>query len=121
MTEMPSEFWSGYIAGITILSLVALCWLVFNVYFSNASDADVGQHVWDDDLREGTSPAPLWWFWLILALLAFSVLYLMLYPGLGSYRGVLEWSQGGDVDVAEARFQSEFGERRAQIAGRDAR
>ena len=48
---------------------------------------------WDETLREGTTAAPLWWFWFILALLAVSVVYLILYPGLGPYAGTLRWSQ----------------------------
>ena len=35
------------------------------------------ESVWDETLREGTAAAPLWWFWLIVALLAFTVVYLM--------------------------------------------
>jgi hypothetical protein len=32
---------------------------------------------------------------LILGLMVFSVAYLMLYPGLGSFKGAMEWSQAG--------------------------
>lgn len=116
MADMPGDFWGGYIAGITVLGLIALAWLVYNVYFTKGSDAEVAEHRWDDDLREGIRPAPLWWFWMILSLLAFSVIYLMLYPGLGRFSGVLEWSQGGEVEAARARFASEFGAERARIA-----
>jgi cytochrome c oxidase cbb3-type subunit 3 len=49
--------------------------------------------VWDNDLEEGNNPAPLWWFWLILSAMVFSVVYLMLYPGLGNFTGALRWSQ----------------------------
>ena len=75
--------------------------------------ADVADDVWDETLREGTTPAPLWWFWLILALLAFSVVYLILYPGLGSYRGVLGWSQGGRIAESAERYEQRFGAARA--------
>jgi len=116
MANLPSDFWGGWVAVITIVSLVALAWLVYSVYFANRSDASVAHQVWDETLREGTAAAPLWWFWLIVALLAFTVVYLMLYPGLGSYRGALQWSQGGRLAESSARYDAEFGAVRAQIA-----
>lgn len=116
MTDLPSDFWGGWIAVITMVSLAGLAWLVFSVYFSRSKDDGVAHQVWDETLREGTTAAPLWWFWLIVALLAFSVVYLILYPGLGSYRGVLEWTQGGRVAESHARYEREFGGARAAIA-----
>jgi cytochrome c oxidase cbb3-type subunit 3 len=119
MADMPTEFWGGYIVGVTVLTLAGLIWLIYNVYFSGQTDPELedADHVWDEDLREGVNPAPLWWFWLILALLAFSVLYLLLYPGLGTFRGALDWSQGGEISAALARFDEEFGVERSRLAG----
>lgn len=119
MANLPSDFWGGWIAVITIVSLIGLAWLVYSVYFVNRSDASVAHQVWDETLREGTAAAPLWWFWLIVALLAFTVVYLMLYPGLGSYRGALQWSQGGRLAESTARYDAEFGAVRARIAASD--
>ena len=119
MANLPSDFWGGWVAVITIVSLIGLAWLVYSVYFVNRSDAGVAHQVWDETLREGTAAAPLWWFWLIVALLAFTVIYLMLYPGLGSYRGTLQWSQGGRLAESAARSDAEFGAERARIAAAD--
>ena len=119
MANLPSDFWGGWIAVITIVSLLGLAWLVYSVYFAKRSDAGVAHQVWDETLREGTAAAPLWWFWLIVALLAFTVVYLMLYPGLGSYRGTLQWSQGGRLAESAARYDAEFGPVRARIAATD--
>ena len=119
MANLPSDFWGGWVAMITIVSLLGLAWLVYSVYFAKRSDAGVAHQVWDENLREGTAAAPLWWFWLIVALLAFTVVYLMLYPGLGSYRGTLQWSQGGRLAESAARYDAEFGPERARIAAAD--
>jgi len=119
MANLPSDFWGGWVAVITIVSLIGLAWLVYSVYFAKRSDAGVAHQVWDETLREGTAAAPLWWFWLIVALLAFTVVYLMLYPGLGSYRGTLQWSQGGRLAESAARYDAEFGAERARIAAAD--
>ena len=33
MADMPSGFWSGWIVVVTLVSLLALVWLVVTVYF----------------------------------------------------------------------------------------
>lgn len=116
MADMPSDFWSGYIIGITVVSFIVLLWMTINVYFTRSEDKTAHEQVWDDDLREGTNPAPMWWFWLIIATMAFSVVYLILYPGLGSFAGTLRYSQGGEIAAAEADFEAEFGTERRRIA-----
>ena len=42
-------------------------------------------HVWDEDLREFNNPLPRWWLWLFIITVVFGVVYLALYPGLGTY------------------------------------
>ena len=118
MTSIATGFWAGWIAVLTIVSAAGLAWLVISVYFSRDSHAETGDVVWDETLREGTTAAPLWWFWMILALLATSVVYLMLYPGLGSYAGMLRWSQGGQIAASLARHEERFGPLRTAIAAR---
>ena len=116
MADMPSDFWSGWIAVITLVSLGGLAWLVFSIFFG-ADSQDKGEvHVWDETLKEGTNPAPMWWFWLILSAMVFSVIYLMLYPGLGSFKGVLEWSQGGRLEQSFNTYDERFGPIRREIA-----
>jgi len=117
MGDMPSDFWSGWIIVITLTSLAGLVWMIFSIY-STSDEAHEAEEspVWDGNLREGSNPAPLWWFWLILALLVFSVIYLMLYPGLGSYQGALKWSQGGRLNESMQTYEREFGGMRQLIA-----
>ena len=67
VADLPSEFWGGWIATITVASFVALLWLVIDVYRSGPDGNE--QQVWDETLREGAKPAPIWWFWFILALM----------------------------------------------------
>jgi cytochrome c oxidase cbb3-type subunit 3 len=114
MTDLPTGFWAGWIVVLTLFSLAFLCWFVFSIYFSK-SDAEHKDLVWDSNLREGSNPAPMWWFWLILGSLVFSLIYLMLYPGLGSNRGLLNWSSGSQVVRSEEAYQAEFGEYRRTV------
>jgi cytochrome c oxidase cbb3-type subunit 3 len=113
---MPTGFWSGWIAVLTLTSLAGLGWLLFSIYFSADAKKEGERQVWDETLEEGSNPAPMWWFWLILAAMVFSVIYLMLYPGLGSYSGALKWSQGGRLEESFASFNQRFGPIRREIA-----
>jgi len=120
VADMPTDFWSGYVIAITAVSFIALAWFIANVYFSAGDDSELESQTWDHDLKEGTSAAPIWWFWLIFALMITSVVYLMLYPGLGNFRGVLEWSQGGELEASQSAYGASFGDERARIAATDA-
>jgi len=116
MADMPTDFWSGWITVITLTSLAGLVWLLFSIYFAKNGDTKGEPQVWDETLEEGSNPAPMWWFWLILSAMVFSVVYLMLYPGLGSYSGVLKWSQGGRLTESFTSYGEQFGGVRDQIA-----
>ena len=117
MADMPNDFWSGWVIVLTVLSFAGLAWLVLSVYFLNRSgEREEVDTVWDGDLREGSHPAPMWWFWMILAAMVFSVVYLMLYPGLGSFEGALRWSQGHRVEHSYHDYDAAFGAERARIA-----
>lgn len=110
MADLPTDFWSGWIIMLTVVSLAGLLWLVLSVYFlpMHQGHEEGSEPVWDETLREGSNPAPMWWFWLILAAMVFSVVYLMLYPGLGSFKGALRWSQGGQLANHQLLFHQEF-------------
>ena len=99
MAELSAGFWHGWIVGLTVLSLIALGWLTVSVYFSRREQGGGPDDVvWDETLREEAHPAPWWWFALLLGLLVFTVIYLILYPGLGDYPGMLRWTQETQIE-----------------------
>src|SRR5690606_28504409 len=107
--------WGGWIVVLTLTTLAGLAALVASVYFGRPDPAEVEGLTWDETLREGATPAPLWWFWLILALLVVSLVYLILYPGLGRFAGALHWSQHHELETSARHFEERFGGRRAEI------
>lgn len=123
MISMPAGFWAWWIVILTVGSLAGLAWIVWSTYFSKdvhaEADATGAQAptVWDENLREGGRPAPMWWFWLILALLVISVIYLMLYPGLGAYRGAFNWSSSGHLSASLEKYGARFEAEKASILG----
>ncbi len=95
MSDFTSNFWSLYVAGITIAGVVAcglLLWLTSRKKIESAADNTTG-HVWDEDLTEMNNPMPRWWMWLFVLTLVFGAGYLIAYPGLGTYKGQLGWTQ----------------------------
>lgn len=44
-----------------------------------------------DGISELNNPLPKWWSYMFLFMVVFSLIYLVLYPGLGNFKGVLGW------------------------------
>jgi len=110
MSDFTSSFWSLYVAGITlvgVLACVALLWWTLRMNAEVDPDASTG-HVWDGDLAEKNNPLPRWWVMMFAVSCVFALLYLVLYPGLGTYDGTLGWTQKGqhakEVQDYEARI-----------------
>lgn len=95
---------------LNIFGMVVLLWWMRRR--RNESTADTTGHVWDGDLRELNNPLPRWWLWLFLITVVFALAYLVLYPGLGNYRGTLNWSSRSAYDeqvrVSEAQLAQTF-------------
>jgi len=72
-------------------------------------DTTTTGHVYDG-IEEYDNPLPKWWFQAYLITVIFALGYLVLYPGLGTYKGVLGWTQEGaweeQVQEAEEKFAS---------------
>ena len=78
MSDFTSNFWSVYVAGITIAGIVAcllLLWITARKKVASDSNNTTG-HVWDEDLTEMNNPMPRWWMWLFVLTIIFSVAYL---------------------------------------------
>jgi cytochrome c oxidase cbb3-type subunit 3 len=96
MSDFFSGGWSVYIAVVTIVSLAAcLALLLITARGKSATKGESTGHVWDDDLRELNNPMPRWWMMLFIITIVFGAAYLVLYPGLGSARGLLGWTSAG--------------------------
>ena len=98
---MPA-FWHWFIAGGTILFVIWCVWLISwssRQGPANVADDEVVGHKWDGDLEEWNNPAPKWWLYLYFITIAWAVGYLVAFPGLGSYGGMLGWSQEGQYEA----------------------
>ena len=91
MADFTSSGWSLYIAIVTIASILFCLWLALALAKGKVKGQEVGTtgHKWDEDLEEFNNPLPRWWLWLFILTCVFSVVYLILYPGLGSFAGAV--------------------------------
>jgi len=114
MSDFTNVFWDYFVALITVVSVLGCGLFLWSqskrrVKVGAGPDPDTTGHVWDGDLQEFHNPLPRWWMWLFYITVVFSVVYLILYPGLGTqFRGLLNWTSSGqhqsEVKAAEARF-----------------
>lgn len=110
-----TTFWSTYISVLTIGSLIGLTWLLLSTrkgQSSDTTDQTMGHSF--DGIEEYDNPLPKWWFWLFVGTLVFSVGYLILYPGLGNWKGILPGYENGWTGVDEwkremAKADAKFG------------
>jgi cytochrome c oxidase cbb3-type subunit 3 len=112
VSEFTSAFWPVSIAAITVVSIVAcgvLLWKLSTRRLPAGRKADLMGHVWDENLEEYNNPLPRWWIWLFWITLVFGLAYVILYPGLGGFAGVLKWSSSGQYDREIARAQDRYG------------
>jgi cytochrome c oxidase cbb3-type subunit 3 len=134
MSDFVNGFWPWYVAAISLVSILAcalLLWLAgkatVSADASKAGDNTTG-HVWDEDLRELNNPLPRWWMWLFILTVIFALGYLAIFPGLGSYKGLANWSTQAEhkYDVERMRadlapLYAEFSAQSVEALTRDPR
>ena len=109
MSQFTSGFWDVYIGVISVVSIVACAVFLKQQSIRRISAGEPETtHTWDENITEYNNPLPRWWAWLFYLTVFFSLIYLVVYPGLGSYRGLWGWSQVGqfeeEMKQANARF-----------------
>jgi cytochrome c oxidase cbb3-type subunit III len=110
MSEFTSGFWDIYIAVLTVVSIVACALFLKSQSVRKArGSGDTTGHTWDEDLAEYNNPLPRWWSWLFYITIVFSLGYLVLYPGLGSWSGVLGWSQVSQLQEEQQLAAHRYG------------
>jgi hypothetical protein len=80
--------WSLFVIILTVLNILACLWLLRWTSKPRTANEKIGGgadtgHVWDKDLREYNNPLPRWWLWVFYITVAFGLIYLALFPGLG--------------------------------------
>jgi cytochrome c oxidase cbb3-type subunit 3 len=109
-----STLMSIFIIVLVVINVGGCLWLILWTMNMNTgeSDSDSTGHVWDGDLKEYNNPLPKWWLNTFYLSIVFTVVYLVLYPGFGSFPGVLGWTQTGQyeeqVEATRERYASVY-------------
>jgi cytochrome c oxidase cbb3-type subunit 3 len=110
MADFTSGFWNWFIIIPTLGGIIG-CYLLIrwlSVEISPEDQAKSMGHVWDEDLEELNNPLPRWWLGMFYITLVFGLVYLVLYPGLGSFPGLFGWTQISqyqeEVDIGDAKY-----------------
>jgi cytochrome c oxidase cbb3-type subunit 3 len=105
VSDFTSDFWHWYVALITLAGVLGCAVLLLAMGkmrvtkgSSQGSKPGTTGHVWDGDLQEYNNPLPRWWMWLFYITIGFSLVYLALYPGLGTFPGLHGWTSAGAYD-----------------------
>jgi cytochrome c oxidase cbb3-type subunit 3 len=85
-----TTFWSLYVTVLSLGTIFSLTWLLLSTrkgQRSEQTDETVGHSF--DGIEEYDNPLPKWWFMLFVGTIVFALGYLVLYPGLGNWKGLL--------------------------------
>lgn len=104
-----TSFWSGWIIILTSITLILITALLFANRKRTAIDEKTTGHQYDG-IEEWDNPLPGWWFSMFVITILWAVGYLIVYPGMGNYPGLLGWSSTGqhqqEVAAAEETYRA---------------
>ena len=114
MADFTSGFWSIYITVLTVLGIAGCALLLWSqstvkIDIPANGEAETTGHIWDEGLSELNNPMPRWWMWLFYITIVFGVIYLALYPGLGTYAGKLGWTSQNEYEAEIKVADAEYG------------
>lgn len=104
--------WHWFIILGTALSLIFFLWLLFS---NRRTDGGTTGHKWDG-IEELDNPLPAWWVWMFVLSIVFSLGYLALYPGLGNFLGLTNWSSVQEHNADAERHAQRFSPLYARLA-----
>ena len=95
-----------YVIVIVLASIFACALLLYMQGKAKFTPGKTMGHVWDETLEEYNNPMPRWWSWLFVITVIFSLVYLVLYPGLGKFPGILGWTSVGQYKIERERMDA---------------
>jgi cytochrome c oxidase cbb3-type subunit 3 len=108
-----SGFWNVWVWVLTLGTLAGCLWLLQTLTTKRKGkqpeEKDTTGHVWDGDLVELNNPLPRWWLWLFWITGIYMLVYLVVYPGLGTFAGISGWSQVSQYEAEMADAEKRFG------------
>ena len=105
-----ASFWSLWIIILTSITFVAMVWVLFANRKREQQPADKTTGHEYDGIQEYDNPLPAWWFYMFVITIVWGAAYLVIYPGMGNFPGILGWTQieqhDREVAAADEKFRA---------------
>jgi len=103
-----SSFWSAWIIIITLGSIFGCAIGLYLTFKSQPLDKKPNTSMGHsyDGIEELDNPLPKWWIVMFVGLMVFGLIYLVLYPGLGNFKGLLGWTSHGAWEQQEKAYEA---------------
>lgn len=108
MSDFTSVGWSIWIVTIALGGVAFCLFVLFSQMKGQAKKgekiSDTG-HIWDG-ITEYDTPLPRWWISMFLLLTVAALGYWVLYPGLGTFKGLLDTNQAKEVRADQEKIEA---------------
>jgi cytochrome c oxidase cbb3-type subunit 3 len=105
-----TSFWSMWIIVLTTATIVGLTWILIANRKGDQQETEKTTGHEYDGIEEYDNPLPTWWFYMFLLTIVWGIGYLVIYPGMGNFPGLLNWTQVGqherEVSTANEKFRA---------------
>jgi hypothetical protein len=109
MSSYLTGFWSGWVIVLTAITLILITWLLLGQPQTHTLDEKTTGHEYDG-IEEWDNPLPGWWFAMFVITIVWGIGYLVAYPGMGNFPGLLGWTSveqhEQEVAVAEEKYRA---------------
>ncbi len=107
-----STFWSVWIIVLTVICLALVIWVLLANCKVAVNDSDDPEnrttgHIYDG-IEEYDNPLPKWWFQLFILTLIFGAIYLILYPGMGAWKGIIGWTSVSELRADQEKAREDY-------------
>ena len=105
-----ASFWSMWIIVLTSVTIVGITWILLANRKREQQPADKTTGHEYDGIQEFDNPLPAWWFYMFVITIVWGIGYLVIYPGMGNFPGVLGWTQiqqhDREVSAADKKYRA---------------
>ena len=97
-----TSFWSNWVIILTAVSIGGISWILLaNRKTTKRDGENTTGHIYDG-IEEYDNPLPAWWFYMFVITIVWGIGYLIAYPGMGNFPGVLGWTQVGQHEAGDS-------------------
>jgi len=104
-----SSFWSIWVTVLSLGTLVVM-YFILRMCLKNFAGVEEGESMGHsfDGIEELNNPLPKWWSTFFLVTIVWGFVYLLLYPGLGNWQGLIGWksSNQGILNLQESKAKT---------------